>query len=253
MEPSKPKSRDDSRSLKKSCVDEVQMRRAINRILKRYGYEIVKTDRFYSCLMEEYARTEDFCFVQIGANDGMKFDRLYEFVTSRKCRGLVVELLTFCFEALKKNYSRYPNIIPVNCGVHSTKKRAALYYVDPERLGSLPEWSQGIGSMNPDHHKKSNTPSDCIVSEEVECVHLMDLFRQNKIDHINLLQIDVEGYDLEVIRMIDFDEVRPALVKFEHSNLSVEERARAKEIFVSNGYAVFSQGNDSVARLVPSP
>ncbi|ABB32560.1 methyltransferase FkbM family [Geobacter metallireducens RCH3] len=225
----------------------MHVRTIVNRIISRYGYEITKIDKFKQYLIEEYNRDDDFCFIQIGANDGVSFDELYSFVTSRKCRGVVVEPLKIYFEKLKQNYSRYPDIIPVNCAVHQNKKKAVLHYVDPAKLDLLPEWVQGIGSLDPNHYKQSGLPSDYIVSEEVECVHLMELIRDNKFEHVNLLQIDVEGYDGEVIKMIDFDVIRPKMIKYEHQSLKKEEQQEITILLESHGYEVFIHGNDSIA------
>lgn len=229
----------------------MSLRKILNKRLKRYGYEIVRLDqfrdRFNECLIEEYDSSENFCFVQIGANDGVKFDDLYSFVTTRKCMGIVVEPLKVYFDMLVKNYSEYPDIVPINCAVHQTQKKAILHYVDPAKLDSLPEWAQGIGSLDPNHHMKSGTPPDSIVSEEVECVHLMDLIREQKFEQVNLLQIDVEGYDGEVIKMIDFNVVKPKIIKYEHQNLKKEERKQIVKMLKSHGYTVFRQGGDTVA------
>jgi hypothetical protein len=81
--------------------------------LKRVGYEIVHRSRLIDLLELRLRDNPDLCFVQIGANDGLRFDSLYAFVTSRRCRGLVVEPLKDYFERLQLNYRDYERIIPV--------------------------------------------------------------------------------------------------------------------------------------------
>ena len=225
----------------------MSLRRGLNRLLKQYGYKVIKRDFFIDRLAEEFERVDEFCFIQIGANDGVKFDNLYSFVTSHKCKGIVIEPLSYYYEKLKFNYRRHPDIVAINSAVHSVDKTAAMYFVDPEVLDSVPEWAEGIGSLDPNHHKKSETLSEHIIHEEVRCAHLMDIIAENKCEQVNLLQIDVEGYDAEVIKMIDFSIITPSVIKFEHVNLDENVREEAEEILKSQGYEIFRQGYNSIA------
>ena len=71
----------------------MSLRKTINNWLKPYGYEIKKVDKFKQLLTEVYKKSDNFKFIQIGANDGVRFDDLYDFVSQRRCSGLVVEPL----------------------------------------------------------------------------------------------------------------------------------------------------------------
>ena len=227
----------------------MSLRKKLNKLLANVGYEIVKKDRFNECLVKEYAKSDDFFFIQIGANDGVKFDYLYDFVTQNNCKGVVVEPLKAYFERLQNNYSDYPDIVPVNIAIHDAKKTVDVYYVDPKKLGSVPEWAEGIGSLDYNHHKKHGISSDCIVSDPVECLHLMELINQYTFTPLNLLQIDVEGYDGEVVKMIDFATIKPRLIKYEHSHIPKNVQKEVIKLLKGNGYKTFRQGGDTVGVL----
>ncbi len=126
-------------------------------------------------------------FIQIGANDGRKNDPLYEFVTLnyKRVNGLCVEPMKDFYEKLKANYSRFPNITPINVAIHNTAKEFNLYRVNPAKLNSLPNWAYGISSFNPDHHKRTGIPSECIIAEKVECLSLTDL-----LNHYHVSDLD---------------------------------------------------------------
>lgn len=225
----------------------MSLRRKLNKILEPRGYKIIKKDRFKELLINEYNKCESFFFVQVGANDGVKFDNLYEFVTSRRCSGIVIEPISFYFKKLKDNYQKYPDIKPIRIAIHKDKKKANLYYVDPTKLKLLPEYAEGIGSFDIKHHEKSNISDSCMISEKVECVNLMDLIKKYNISNINLLQIDAEGYDAEIIKMINFDIIRPTIIKYEHANLDAKEQHQLIKILESNKYVIFESGLDSIA------
>jgi FkbM family methyltransferase len=189
----------------------------------------------------------EFNFVQIGANDGISFDRLFHFVTARNGRGLVVEPLPDLFEKLVENYKDYPKIIPVNIAVHATKKNAYLYRVHPQKLPNMPSWASGIASLYREHHMKSHTPSESIIQVEVDCVTLKELFEQYGVNELDLIQIDVEGYDHEVVRMIDFCSIRPKIIKYEHANLTPQQRRVTERLLVKSDYFLFNEISDTIA------
>lgn len=226
------------------------LRDFLNKLLAIKGYKIQKIDRFKELLDCEYKNTDNFCFIQIGANDGVKFDDLFTFVVKRKVRGLVIEPLKHYFTKLNSVYSAFPAITAINCAVHSSEKYVKLYHVDPKIIGTLPEWSQGIGSIDPEHHKKSGISTDHIITEEVEAKHLMSIIGENKLTHVNLLQIDAEGYDGEVIKMIDFQRIKPSIIKYEHRNLIEADKEGVEALLKTNGYQLLHIKADTIAVLI---
>lgn len=77
----------------------------------------------------------------------------------------------------------------------------------------------------------------------------MELIEIYDVSRIDLLQIEVEGYDCEVIKMIDFRKINPSIIKYEHASLSNNDRTEAHTILKSNGYELFNQGEDSIGVL----
>ena len=205
--------------------------------------------RFSDILMDEYRRNDDFFFMQIGANDGVKFDNLYKFVTQNKCSGIVVEPLKVYFDLLSENYAKYPKIKPVNYALHQSDKEAYIHHVDPNKINLLPDdwdWAQGIGSFNEKHSQKSYIPAEYMIKEKVDCISFMELIQQQEVSSINLLQIDVEGYDFKVLKMIDYKVIKPSIIKYEHINLSKKEAKQAHNLLKSHGYIVFKQDIDTI-------
>lgn len=223
------------------------MRKPLNTLLKRFGYEIVKISKFPELLRKRYETVSDFTFVQIGANDGIRFDNLYSFVTERKCRGIVVEPLPDFYERLCMNYRDSPSIKPIRAAVHPTQRKCKLYRIDPKRLHELPPWAAGIASFDPNHYKKSRTPDEYIIEEEVDALPLMELIEMGGFTSLDLLQTDTEGFDAEVIRMIDFDRIVPAIIKYEHSNLAAGDKASVEALLRGKGYRLFYEKDDAIA------
>ena len=51
------------------------MRKLLNQALKYAGYEIVRRSRLIDLMERRWRENPDFCFVQIGANDGLASTR----------------------------------------------------------------------------------------------------------------------------------------------------------------------------------
>lgn len=218
-------------------------------VCNRAGYELVPISRFARLLSDYVKRNPRMTFVQIGANDGILFDNLYYFVTEHRCNGLVVEPLSDYFERLALNYRAYPGIKPVRAAVHPSLRQCTLYRVDPSHLATLPNWTAGIASLDPAHYKRTGIADHYIIEETVDSMPLMELFERHEIHKLDLLQIDTEGFDAEVIAMIDFARIKPAIIKYEHVNLDGAVRADTQLLLQRHGYACMQDGNDTIATL----
>ena len=162
----------------------------------------------------------------------------------------MVEPLGDYFERLKLNYRDYPKIVPVKVAVHASEKRCRMFRVDSKYLAAVPVHAAGTGSVLAGYHSAAHRiPAEYIVQEEVDCVTLMELLETHRIRALDLLQIDAEGYDAEIVRMIDFAAIRPALIKYEHLHLAARDAADVKRILTDNGYRLIREKMDTIAVL----
>jgi FkbM family methyltransferase len=187
-------------------------------IAARHGYYIRKMDGLSpleTVLYSRLAQAPDFFFVQIGANDGVLCDQIHPFITRFQLAGLAVEPIPDLFEALQRTYRNYPRVKPVNVALHRTATRATIYRADPADT-SLPSSTRGTASFDREHLRHFNIPDASILPVEVPCITLHQLLDQHAVRHVDLLQIDTEGYDIEIVKMIDFSRVKPSVIRFEH-------------------------------------
>lgn len=197
-------------------------------------------------------KNKNFYFVQIGANDGVTDDPIYKLVSEHKLKGLLVEPLPDVFELLKKNYENNNLVKAVNLAVHPTAKNMSLYRIKEEEF--LGKAASGKSSFSKEHllkwKKKVDNLEELIIEEKVNCLHLMELLTQENINQVDLMQIDVEGFDFEVIKMIDFDKIKPSIIHYEHDHLSIDDTKSCLELLVKQGYKILSEKNDTIAYLV---
>lgn len=234
-------------------------RERLNRRLSSRGYRLVRTHNpnFFELILLRYLERHgcQLRFIQIGANDGRRFDPLHEFATSLNYAfsGLAVEPVPRFYRALKEVYRNQPDIKPINAAIHNDLSEATLYVVGEAYESRVPEWALGTASFNREHVIKPEVPESYVEAIQVPCLSLSELMRQEGIDQIDLLQIDTEGYDGEIIRSIDFEKVRPAMIHFEHGMgdgvMTPVELDELIAIFNKNGYQVLPENYDAVAFL----
>lgn len=213
---------------------------------KRYKIDFERTFdlHFPSC--------RDFKFIQIGGNDGLSFDNLFDKVVNRNSLGIILEPSPKYFEKLKINYSNYPNIVLINKAIHPTESKFTLYEVNSEGLSKLPDWGQGIGSFDLQHLKNKNLKSSDISTLDVDCISFDNLIFQNPIFRkIDFLQIDTEGFDGEILKNIDFSLFDVNMIKFESCNLLENDLLSIESLLKLNGFLVLNDMYNSIAIKTP--
>jgi FkbM family methyltransferase len=222
------------------------LKKIVNFFLALFDLRIVKiplSEKMLNILLKE----KNIKFLQIGGNDGISFDCLYDYVTKYKWQGIVVEPLDEFYKLLCDNYKGYPNIRPVKYAINSSQKEMDLYKLNPNCYNFYPEWAKGVASFSKDHLIKHNIERKHILTEKVKCISLMDLIIKFKFEDIVYLQVDTEGFDAEVIKMIDFSIVKPKLIKYEIKHIEEKQKNEVSNILLENGYKLKYDHSDCFA------
>ncbi len=157
--------------------------------------------------------------IQIGANDGNRFDHLNKFIKKYYPQVFFVEPIKTNFEDLKKNYINQKNLFFENSAISVNDQINTLYKVKESKLSLYNDHVIGITSFNKDHLIKHGIKTNHITKEHVQSISLTELLKKYSINNFDLLFIDTEGYDGEII--IDFLEsskIRPFII-FEYIHI----------------------------------
>ena len=191
-------------------------------------------------------------FVEIGSNDGDKYDHLSEIIRSGSWRGIMIEPVPYVYQRLARNYEGTEGIILENVAIADRDARLPFYHLrqlDDDERGSVPDWYDAIGSFVLDtilsHRDKIPDLERRVVSTEVPCVTFQTLCAKHGVDRVDLILIDTEGYDWQIIKNIDFSLHRPRLLVYEHFHLAPEERVRCRSYLEELGYELLSEGFDT--------
>ena len=178
-------------------------------------------------------------FVQIGSNDGVVHDPIHVVVRTYGWTGVLVEPIPELFEKLKANYADVPGLAFENAAVGDRDGCSRLYGVRA-RAGD-PYWVDQLSSFDRStvlsHAAVLEDLESRIVEIPVETLTLPSLVRRHDLTSVDLLHVDVEGFDFEVLRQIDFAaEWAPRFVIFERQHLDRATDARARRMLRHAGY-----------------
>ena len=73
----------------------------------------------------------------------------------------------------------------------------------------------------------------------VKTITLEKLIEDYNIKHLDLLQIDTEGYDYEILKMLDFNRLKPTVINYENEHLSKQDRVSCEQLLQINAYSLF--------------
>ncbi|WP_186299975.1 FkbM family methyltransferase [Algoriphagus algorifonticola] len=213
----------------------------LNLIKKRIRFSFEKT-------LQKLIIDKEFRLILIGANDGLSFDDLFKHLNPNKTSGILVEPSPKYYQLLKSNLSSFNNIIFLNLALYKERSMVKLFQLNEYGLVKLPEWGRGIGSFSKEHLLKFNIEDSDIEILEVQSIPFMGILETYpsyyKVDY---LQIDTEGYDAEIIKMIDFNKFHVKLIKFESINLKKGDIKELEQLFKKAEYQFFKGKEDSYA------
>ena len=213
--------------------------------------------------LDNYSRKNaHITFLQIGANDGFIYDPLQKFIKRDNWSGVMLEPQPHVFhEFLVKIHAKRPEIIPVNSALSLEDGKTTLYTI----AFSEERWATGLSSFNKELlmqkfrdgtiAKKASkegisfpeNEEDWIEEVEIEAISsgtLMKKFGGKKID---LLAIDTEGFDFEILKMLDLKSIAPAVIIYEEEHFDGETKRACKKYLESQGYQYHTAGRDVYA------
>lgn len=200
-----------------------------------------------------------FYFVQIGAHDGRMQDPMNRLIHAHGVRGCLVEPQPDVFRQLKKTYKDQPQLDFVQAAIAPVTGEMTIYTY-PKEL-DFPEKNINLSGFASFDRKQAlsgftryarqlglkGKAEDHLVELTLPSLRFQDLLKTHKIRHIDYLLIDAEGLDFEILKMIDFVQTRPRVIRFEHCCLSRKDRVAACTLLQEQGYRCYAEGIETMA------
>jgi len=218
----------------------------IKKIINTFGYKLieknwVKNERLIS--VKTFFKLEAFLenlflshqintIIQIGANDGVRFDSLNKEIKKHMPKVILVEPIKSNFEELKINYDKQDNIFFENSAISVDDEINYLYKVKESALNKYDEHIIGLTSFNKSHLIKHGVKKRDIVIEKISPISITNLLNKYKISQFDLLFIDAEGYDGKILNdFLDNCKIRPFIIfEYVHVEHSILQKVLNKLI-----------------------
>ena len=178
--------------------------------------------------------------VQVGANDGQRFDSLNRFIKDYKIKCILVEPIEEHFKDLKNNYKGFENIFFENSLISVNNEILYLYKADTKSLNYYGDHIKGISSFDYDHLIKHGVKKRHIVKHKVNSITISELLLKYKFNSFDLLFIDAEGYDGKIVNdFLSNSLIRPYII-FEYIHIDHKTFKDLTLNLTKNDYIFFS-------------
>jgi FkbM family methyltransferase len=196
-----------------------------------------------SCLpfvvAHELLRNPRLTFLQIGAFDGIGEDDLRGLILTHQLRGVLVEPQPSAFARLQQTYRNQPNVALLQAAIAEQEGQRELYCKQGE--------ASMAASFDRDHLRRHGIADAEIDTQQVACHTVESALHAAGLTQVDLIQIDAEGYDGPIIRSIDFDRVRPRILRFEYRNMPARDADECLTLLASHGFRFIIEARDIIA------
>lgn len=190
--------------------------------------------------------------MQIGANDGMTNDPIRAFLTSHDVSAILIEPLPGCFKKLQRNYAHIDRIHPKNVAISYAGTEIVIHHFDEdfENNSHMGRFYQTMASLDKETlvNGIKNDPEALshIVSTSVPCKTVEQIVSEEGFPKLDTLMLDVEGYEYEILKNLDFGSLDLRMIMFEHILLGTN-LGKVHQLLKSHGFELFSDRDDSIA------
>ena len=194
--------------------------KAALRPLRRPLFEALGSDR-YSRLaindldrkLEKYLDGRNGFFIECGANDGLRQSNTYWFERFRGWRGLLIEAVPDNAERCRRNR---PRSCTVNTALVASEDVATVRIRTADLMAHV-SGSFATAEEEARHHAYALEVQELGRIEEITgpATTLDQVWRQQGITHVDLFSLDVEGFELEVLKGMNVSRNRPRFILVE--------------------------------------
>jgi FkbM family methyltransferase len=201
---------------------------------------------FNDLLELQYARSQNFVALVVGAFDGVENDPTSEFIRKRRCAAILVEPQSGPFERLRENMRGCDNIILINAAIDHVSGFRDFHCVSVD-TDELPPWTEQLASFRRehilDHEDRAPGLSKHVIMCKVPTISFEDLLDRYHIKSLDVLQIDAEGMDAQLLTWFPFERIKPGLLHYETVHMSAEEQIAIRNRLKDLGYIIHRSGS----------
>ena len=173
-------------------------------------------------------------YLDIGCNHPIRFSNTYKLYLEGS-RGICVEPNPELKDIFKK---RRPLdvFLPIGIGITSEKSEEDYYLMDWHEFNSF---SKEQAEKVQEYYKGKNNIKKQV---KVQVVDINQILEERGLQELDLLSLDVEGWDFEIIKRIDYVRFTPKIICVEGIDVGKvqQKRLQLKEFIMSKGYTLIA-------------
>jgi len=176
-------------------------------------------------LDQMFAGKTDGFFVEVGCIDGKRFSNTLHF-EQKGWKGMCIEAHPDYIPLLRENR---PGSLICHCAVAEADQDSVTFYAN--KRGSLSTLDKSQEERWRRDYAKYFHGFD---ERQVPMRRLATIFRENNIERIDILSIDIEGYEVNALKGLDFSVTKPLVMVIESDNESHEREIES--VLLPQGY-----------------
>ena len=213
------------------------------RKIRRKSFEAIGVDKYsrpslnnIDKKLDKYLNYRDGFFIEVGANDGFNQSNTYYLEKFQGWRGILIEGIP---ELYQKCVRERPKSKVFNCALVSSDCQEPFVTMRYGNLMSLVKGALKNEEVENNHleraYKIQKTENITSYEIQVEAKTLTSILDECKVEKIDFFSLDVEGFELNVLKGLDFNKYRPKY-------MLIEARFREEiEEYISDLYSQVDQ------------
>ena len=210
-------------------------------------------DRF---LRETIESRQTFSILQVGAYDGVSNNPLHELIRRYPhVRAVLLEPQPGPYASLDALWEDQSRVVRLRCALDAECGQRSLYVVSDTHKHLHP-FADQIASFSRSYVEAEcsryiwRPTDDCVASIAVPTIDWGTLVHKH--GPFDVVTIDADGFDGEILHLVDFSEAPPAIILYEHRHLTPEMQGRCRRRLEQQGYTLKQVNKaDTLATRLP--
>lgn len=201
-------------------IDKIRGKKARKNLKNAYlkSFSQCGEDLIINFIFTNMFKQESINYLDIGAHHSTWLSNT-KFFYEQNGNGVLIEPDPILFEEINKNR---PKDICINCGIGFENKSIADFFImEPPTLNTF--------SKEEAHNLEKNNGFKIKNVIKVKLININEILNKYFLNGLDFLSLDVEGLDFNILKSLDYKNIRPKVICVETLNFDTDRKKQHKE------------------------